>query len=63
MTFGLKERHILAVMGFLGMLNVYFTRLNLSMGIVAMVGRQPTVLSAGNNESMCEARYDLHYWR
>ena len=34
------ERHVLALMGFIGIFNLYICRINLSMAIVAMAGRQ-----------------------
>ena len=52
-TFG--TRHILAVMGFFGILNVYFSRIDLSIAIVAMVGRE-SVNKPNTNVTLCEAR-------
>jgi hypothetical protein len=51
----LGARHTLAVMGFFGILNVYFSRIDLSIAIVAMVGRE-TVNKANTNVSLCETR-------
>ena len=51
----LLARHTLAVMGFFGILNVYFSRIDLSIAIVAMVGRE-TVNKANSNVSLCDAR-------
>ena len=51
----LGARHTLAVMGFFGILNVYFSRIDLSIAIVAMVGRE-TVNKANTNVSLCDAR-------
>jgi len=45
-------RHTLAVMGFLGILNVYFSRIDLSIAIVAMVGRE-VVKKTSSNISLC----------
>ena len=51
----LGARHILAVMGFFGILNVYFSRIDLSIAIVAMVGRE-SVNKPNSNVTLCEAR-------
>ena len=40
------QRHVLAFMAFLGVANVYFARINLSIAIVAMVGHRPTTTDA-----------------
>ena len=50
-------RHTLAAAGFFGILNVYFCRINLSMAIVAMVGRE-SVHKAGTNVTLCPAFND-----
>jgi hypothetical protein len=49
----LGARHTLAVMGFFGILNVYFSRIDLSIAIVAMVGKQ-SVNKANSNISLCD---------
>jgi hypothetical protein len=48
-------RHTLAVMGFFGILNCYFSRIDLSIAIVAMVGRE-AVTKANSNFTLCNAR-------
>lgn len=45
-------RHSLAAMGFFGILNVYFSRIDLSIAIVAMVGRE-VVRKSNTNVSLC----------
>ena len=49
----LGARHTLAVMGFFGILNVYFSRIDMSIAIVAMVGREP-VTKANSTVSLCD---------
>jgi hypothetical protein len=51
----LGARHTLAVMGFFGILNVYFSRIDMSIAIVAMVGRD-SVTKADSNATLCEIR-------
>ena len=48
----ISARYTLAWLGFLGVLTVYFCRLNLSIGIVAMVRQKRATLS-GSNISIC----------
>jgi hypothetical protein len=43
-----------AVMGFFGILNVYFSRIDMSIAIVAMVGRE-SVTKADSNVTLCDA--------
>ena len=52
----LSARHTLAVMGFFGILNVYFSRIDMSIAIVAMVGRE-SVTKADSNVTLCDAGY------
>ena len=50
----LGTRHTLAVMGFFGILNVYFSRIDMSIAIVAMVGKD-SVTQADSNDTLCDA--------
>ena len=50
----LGTRHTLAVMGFFGILNVYFSRIDMSIAIVAMVGRE-SVTKADSNATLCDS--------
>jgi hypothetical protein len=47
-------RHSLAAMGFFGILNIYFSRIDLSIAIVAMVGRE-VVRKSNTNVSLCSS--------
>jgi hypothetical protein len=49
----LGARHTLAVMGFFGILNVYFSRIDLSIAIIAMVGKE-SVNNENSNTSLCD---------
>ena len=53
----LKARYILAVMGFLGMFNVYSLRTNLSVAIVAMVNSS-SLDNSSNRSQTCPERED-----
>ena len=54
----LGSRHTLALMAFLCVMNVYFSRLNLSFAIVPMVGSKATKISSDTNETVCAELYD-----
>ena len=49
-------RYILAVMGGLGMMNMYFCRINLSVAMVAMVGVTNSSDSANDTAEQCKSR-------
>ena len=53
----LSARHTLAVMGFFGIMNLYFSRIDLSIAIVAMVGKV-SVTVENSNVTLCN---DLRY--
>ena len=53
----LSTRHTLAVMGFFGIMNLYFSRIDLSIAIVAMVGKV-SVTVENSNVTLCN---DLRY--
>ncbi len=52
-------RHTLAIMGFLGTTSVYFSRIDLSIAIVAMVGRESSSGKVRRNETICPRDIDL----
>jgi len=52
-------RHSLAIMGFLGTTSVYFSRIDLSIAIVAMVGRDSSASRAKGNATICPRDLDL----
>ena len=49
-------RYVLAVMGGLGMMNVYFCRINLSVAMVAMVGVTDSGDNVNDTVERCESR-------
>jgi len=52
-------RYVLAWMGCLGIMNVYFCRINLSIAMVAMVGLDTNKTLVGpdnSSQSVCESR-------
>jgi len=54
-------RHTLAIMGFLGITSVHFTRIDLSIAIVAMVGKESSSSRAIGNETICPSDHDLDF--
>lgn len=55
---GVRTRHVLALMGFLGFVNVYALRVNLSVALVAMVNHT-AILSNSTPTSGEECRTDF----
>ena len=46
-------RHVLAYVGFLCITNLYLSRINLSMAVVAMIGSKSSVAKSANGSDIC----------